>query len=311
MKKLEEKVELKIIELYKLGKSMKFIGNELGLNATTVFNVLKRNSVQSRTKGGINELPADLIINKYREGHSCQEIANDLNVTFHTISNILEKYGIRRNNRYKNKSLNIDYFSKIDTYDKAYFLGFLITDGNISGNAVRLSLSIKDKDILNIFKSKLNSSNKLYYRKSKPEVIISNKSNKMVNDLALYGVIPNKTGKEYIPSIDTNLISHLFRGLLDGDGWISSKSHQLGFCGSKICVTQFRDFLVKTLNVYNVAVLQTQPHLWQVSWASKRDIIHICEYIYADKKDCFLDRKYQEFLKIQGNTEVSNYIAKG
>ena len=66
------------------------------------------------------------------------DLANKYKVSFHTISNILEKYKIPRNNLYHNKFLIEDYWETINSNDKAYFLGFMITDGNISGNMIRL-----------------------------------------------------------------------------------------------------------------------------------------------------------------------------
>lgn len=102
------------------------------------------------------------------------------------------------------------------------------------------------------------------------------------------------------------MMPHVIRGMIDGDGWISSAAHQLGFCGNEKTVTQIRNYLVDKLNVYNVKVLHPENNLWQITWASKKDIITICNYIYENKQDCYLIRKYKEFLKIQGNTEVTN-----
>ena len=38
----------------------------------------------------------------------------------------------------------------------------------------------------------------------------------------------------------------------------------------------------------------------------KKDIIKICSYIYKDKDKFFLKRRYENFLKIQGNTEITD-----
>lgn len=100
---------------------------------------------------------------------------------------------------------------------------------------------------------------------------------------------------------------HLIRGLIDGDGWISFKGRQIGYCGNKECVTYLRDYLVENLNVYKVKVLNIKKNLWQVVWCSKKDIQLIGDYIYKDKQDCFLQRKYDNFNKlIKSNTEVKN-----
>ena len=42
----------------------------------------------------------------------------------------------------------------------------------------------------------------------------------MATDLAKYGIIPRKTGHEFLPidEIPDNLIRHFIRGFFDGDG---------------------------------------------------------------------------------------------
>ena len=58
---------------------------------------------------------------------------------------------------------------------------------------------------------------------------------------------------------------------------------QIGLCGNETFVTQIRDFLVSKLSVKKVKVIQTEIHLWQVTWASTKDIDTICNYIYRYK----------------------------
>ena len=308
MRRLTREEQQEIIKNYNSGLTMKQCGELQGVTASTVLRVLNAYGVPKRTKGGIYKLPESKIISEYLCGMSTIAIADKYNVTCNTIINILKVQDIKRDNRYANLSLDINYFETIDTVDKAYFLGFLIADGSINSNdnTVSLSLSSKDVDILKIFANCVHSSNKLYYRKDKPEVSFRVKCNKWKQDLAQYGVVPRKTDISYIPRLNLNLMSHLIRGLIDGDGWVSYKSHQIGFCGNELCVTQLRDYLVETLGVYKVTVLHAEPHLWQVTWASKNDISIIGNYIYKDKQEFFLKRKYDNFLKIYGNTEVSS-----
>lgn len=311
MTKRNKEIKQEIIQLYLSGLSMKKVGEKYQVSPATVKRILDANNVPTRTKGGIYKIPDEEVIDRYNKNESCQSIADSYHVSFHTISNILEKHGIPRNNRYYNLDLKLDYFEQINSYDKAYFLGFLITDGNVIGNSVRLSLHPKDAYILKVFKDKTKNSNSLYYRKDKPEVSLSVKNQKWVNDLSNFGVIPNKTSTVYLPQLEEKYMPHLIRGMIDGDGWISYKSHQIGFCGNHQTVTQLRDYLVDKLGVYQIKILHTNISLWQISWASKKDIEKIGQYLYKDAKDCFLNRKYQNFLQIQGNTEVINQTTKG
>lgn len=305
MKRIDKETEEKVIKTYNSGLSMAVTGKQYNISGATVKHILERNNVPVRTKGGIYKIPEEDVITRYKNNESCQSIADSYNVSFNTISNILEKNNIPRDNRYYNLNLDLNYFSKIDRYDKAYFLGFLITDGNVCGNAVRLSLATKDEHILYCFKEKTGNENKIYYRKDKPEASCSAKVKQWVEDLAHYGVIPNKTSQVYLPQLSKEMMPHLLRGMIDGDGWISSKSHQIGFCGNEQTVTQVRDYFIKELNVYPVKVLHTNTTLWQITWASQKDIELIGNYLYKNKKDCFLKRKFNEFQKIQGNTEVT------
>lgn len=313
MKKIDKETESKIIKAYSQGNSMRKVGNIFKISEVTVLNILRRNNITSRTKGGIYKLDDSAVIDRYIQGLSCAQIAGEFSVSRSLIQLILEKYNIPRSNVYHNRQLDRSFFDIIDSHVKAYFLGFLITDGNVGANdnSVRLDLHQKDAHILQVFANKTHNNNKLNRRKDKPHIVFHVKSTEWKKALALYGVVPKKTATVQLPLIDALYMPSLIRGMIDGDGWISSKKKQLGFCGNKKCVVQLRNFLVQKLGVYKVKVLQVKQNLWQISWGSKKDILNICNYIYANKEDCFLKRKYQQYCKIQGNTEVTTQIAKG
>ena len=310
-KKISPEIEQEIIKLYNSGLSMAKAGAPYSISSATVMAILNRNNIPKRTKGGIYFIPEQEVITRYKNGESCQVIADSFKVTFHTISNILEKNNIARDNKYKNISLNENYFEKIDSSDKAYFLGFMLTDGNVSlnENTIRLSLSSKDEEILNIFKEKTGNENKICIREDEKhsERTFQLRSKKWKDDLAKYGVVPQKTSISEMPVLSTDMMPHLIRGMIDGDGWISFNSHQIGFCGNEKTVNQLKKYLVETLNVYDVKVIHASENLWQITWASQKDIEKIGNYIYQNKDNCFLSRKYNNFLQIiHGNTEVNS-----
>lgn len=311
MKKINEEIEKNIIEMYQNGISMMRIGKCLNLSSSNVYYVLKKNKIKTRTKGGIEPLDDEKVISQYKSGMPSTKIAELNKVSVHTITNILEKHNISRSNIYHNLNLIEDYWENIDTKDKAYFLGFLISDGNVIGNTVRLSLNEKDIDILKIFKSVTKNENKLYEDK-RGCVSFGVKRKKWVDDLSKYGVVPNKTLIVKIPYIKEELMHHLLRGLIDGDGWVTKRG-KIGFCGNKETVTQVHDFFVTKLQVYDVAVIRYKnSDLYAIQWSSKKDFKKICDYLYFDKEDFYLKRKYENFLMAtHGNTEVISEIAKG
>ena len=310
-RKTNQKTEKEIIQLYQSGLSMVKVGEKYNISSATVLRVLNEYKIEKRTKGGIYKISDKEVIDRYLNGESCQKIADSFNVTFHTISLILEKNNIERNNKYSNINLDNNYFENIDRSDKAYFLGFMLTDGNVAlqENIIRLSLASKDEEILEIFKKRTHNDNKLCVREDQKhsERIFQLRSDKWKNDLAKYGVVPRKTFISQIPILSDNVMPHLIRGMIDGDGWISYKGRQLGFCGNENTVTQLRDYLVSKLSIRCNKIIHPEENLWSVTWGSLKDIKKIGDYIYQDKEDCFLTRKYNNFLQlIQGNTEVNS-----
>lgn len=315
MKRTDAELEKLAIERYSSGESMKSVAVEIGVTPATVLRILRAYGIQSRSKGGLYPLDESYIIQAYKEGQSASMIAAKFDVTMNTITAILEKHGIARNNRYKNTTFDTAYFNVLDRCDKAYFLGFLIADGYVArdSNHVRISLAAKDVQILELFRQVTKNANPLYHRKDQDQYSFNVRSKQWKHDLARYGCVPCKTFISYLPLIDDAMMPHMIRGLIDGDGWVSSKSHQVGFCGTKEIVTGMRDYLHTKLNVWHVKVLEVKPNtLWQITWASKRDIQKLFDYLYKDSGPYFLTRKYDQFkLILQGNTEVSRQITQG
>ncbi len=73
-----------------------------------------------------------------------------------TIRDILVKNGVEmRSNKQNSRkySVNDDYFSIIDTEEKAYWLGFIFADGYISNkNGKRVGITLKSSDRDHIIK---------------------------------------------------------------------------------------------------------------------------------------------------------------
>ena len=308
----------KIIINYQNGLTMAQITNLYNINSYNIKKVLDFYNIPTRSHGGKNKLPEQQIINEYKNGISSTILAKKYNITFSAIIYILKKYNISRNNKYNNINLIRDYWNNIDTFDKAYFLGFLITDGNVYKNNIRLTLKndISEQKILNTFKKYTKNENTLSIvnriKNNKPfsEISFQVKCLEWINALANYLVIPNKTNIVELPQLNKDLMPHLLRGLIDGDGCISYKSGYINFCGNQKLVTQVRDYFVHELNVKNNKVIQINTTLYSISWANKKDIITIGNYLYANKYDCYLERKYNNFnILVNGNTE-ENSISK-
>lgn len=91
------------------------------------------------------------IMNRYlNEKISLTKLGKEYNVDRRTLSSHFKQMGINVINRQNEVKFNEHVFDKIDTEEKAYWLGFIYADGYISSesskykNVFELSLSIKD-----------------------------------------------------------------------------------------------------------------------------------------------------------------------
>lgn len=111
------------------------------------------------------------------------------------------------------------------TEERDYWIGFLITDGNIclgNGNPrLTLKLGVKDLNHLNKFKEFLKCSNpiakseiaRVYMRLSIPR--------KIAEKLASFGVTARKTHSAKVIGLENS--RHFWRGVVDGDGHLKNR----------------------------------------------------------------------------------------
>lgn len=202
--------------------------------------------------------------------------------------------------------LNENFFEKIDTEKKAYFLGFLFADGYINENLnmVDLTLHNKDEEILNKFV------NLLYYEGRPLKLIKTNylrlviNSKKITNDLKSHGCFQKKTFSLKFPNLNENLIKHFIRGYFDGDGCITiNKENTLN-----ISIVGTIDFLidVKKYLILNCQLNDTKldnrfpnrnNNIRALRYGGNIIMNRIFHYLYDDST-IFLYRKYNKFLDI-------------
>lgn len=223
-------------------------------------------------------------------------------------------------------SFNHSFFNKIDTEEKAYFLGLLLADGHTSYKEVMLYLNVIDKHIINKFVESIQGDNKVAIRSTK--AIINNKlyisksvgvslrSDQMLNDLKKLGFTSNKTYTMKVPKIKKELQKHFWRGVWDGDGYISyyrgttkqklanNKTKQYnylileaGLCGLKNIVEEFCEFLKQ--NNIKPGKIYPDGSIYSVrcNWTESYKLLNL---FYSDfNPELCLKRKYNKYLEYQ------------
>lgn len=254
----------------------------------------------------------------YVEKYNLEEISKLANCSRDTIERQFKKFGYKQDNkiRYSSKKMkkynieNENAFEKIDTEEKAYWLGFIVADGSIQKmkcNSYRLSilLSFVDKNHLVKFKSFLKSEQPIkdgytiLKNKKHLNTSIRINSTKLCNDLINCKVYPNKSTKEIFPKdiIPENLIHHFIRGYFDGDGCFSyyvpvNKKiiGSINFVGSKSMLEDIMLYITKISST--TATIRKNGKIYTVTIS--KDLNSIMNYLYKDAT-IYLDRKYQKY----------------
>lgn len=311
----------KIIELYKSGLKIIEIANILKIDRRTVTSVLKKEKgiTYKSTKNKLslktierNNKVIDLYLN---ENKSIHEISNILNLDRRTISKILKDNNIEIKilNDHSKKSrkhfFDINIFKQIDTEEKAYWLGFLYADGNVSSDmhTVAIQLQESDYDHLIKFRNFLQGNDiqiELHEKNKACRIRIN--STVLSHDLQNLGCIPRKSLALKFPTLEQvpkYLIHHFLRGYFDGDGCIciSNKQAHFTIVGTPEFLNGYEHYILKALgrqkpNKRKKAKVDHDRTEF-IAYAGNKQCEKIYYYLYKDAT-IFLDRKYEKFNSI-------------
>lgn len=218
-----------------------------------------------------------------------------------------------------------DFFEIIDTEEKAYWLGFLYADGYVRNTKtcaqLKVKLSIKDLEHLEIFKKSLKSEHKITYGVSHTtskngkssysnlcQIIINSK--KIVEDLENNGCVNNKSFIIERPPIKKDLIRHFLRGYYDGDGNLFfSEKTKVSSVTIVSASDKFRDFLMEEISkINNIGNIHRCDDKFTIKITNIVGIINFLDYLYEDS-NFYLKRKkeyYEKYRKYRTTVE-SNY----
>ncbi|MEE0930544.1 MAG: hypothetical protein UIM53_06045 [Acutalibacteraceae bacterium] len=174
------------------------------------------------------ELKENIVREYLLKPQTIHEVAQKYKVSDPSVIKILDENNIIRYSKAKlfSPKLDEDFFENIDSEEKAYFLGLIITDGCIHEDKKRetsVSITLIDEDsyLLEYFRDIIGSEKKVAHDgRGCSQITIY--SNKMAKDLEKYGIVPRKSLSTIFPqNIDNkDMYRHILRGIFDGDGSI-------------------------------------------------------------------------------------------
>lgn len=238
------------------------------------------------------------------------ELANLFGLSEPTVLKILKEYRVElwKKNRLFSPELQEDYFSTIDSHEKAYFLGLITTDGcvfwkNKKNAFLSIELKASDKYILEEFMRLMKCNRKLVFNKKSRTYTATITSSKLVKQLENYNIKSNSSfTQEMSKNIPSEYLSSYIRGIIDGDGSfgfysrpnrkVHSKSMRL-CSGSKIFLEQFIDVLTQTLNIEPVEIHKNKKdHTFSIEIKRNNDLETLINFLYkSDNEPCLLRKR--------------------
>lgn len=232
------------------------------------------------------------ILSAYSKGESAVSIARRSGVSYPIIRPLLQKHGIVLRSRAEVRRVNTcnhAYFHAIDTEEKAYWLGFLTADGCITtGNRIAVHLGTADCSHLFKLKMALAATQTVSSNTRSCALVIC--SPEMAADLAAHGILPKKTFSTKPAQIAPELARHYWRGVIDGDGYISKAGNGLVLVGDYEIVLQFQAFALARCPEMKAGISRKE-NIYQIQLSGK-GARNMLEIIYSGAS-VFLERKYE------------------
>ena len=250
-----------------------------------------------------------------------QEVCNKFDISDQTLIKILKFFKCKEWSKARLFSPNLqeDYFEEINTNEKAYFLGILITDGNvfIKNKTYKVSITLQEQDkyLIEEFCKEIKL-NKKVTSDCRGCYSVQVCSKKMCEDLRKYHISPNKTFTIKLPQIDDKYMSHFLRGCVDGDGSVgfyerkNRCSHKkiIRLCSaSKTFLEEVKNYLSQKLGIGGFIREEKKDKLFQIYYNENNDVYKLISYLYNDAS-IHMKRKYDKVLLIKKeleNTEIT------
>lgn len=251
---------------------------------------------------------------------SITETARKFEISEDVLSKYLKAYGAETNRKWNVYSFNEHIFDNIDTEEKAYWLGFLYADGNVSSSPLRhnknkkyiveICLALIDtghlfkfEKFLNIEKSKV----RVYdYKDTKGEIKQHCKfgicNQHLWETLYNIGCIPNKSLLLKYPfeTINKEMQRHFLRGYFDGDGSFGVyRTKRQAHSELELSCVGTENMLINLFDGLKYHMYHHKNHSKETLTISATSINakKILDYMYKDST-IYLDRKFNLYLSV-------------
>ena len=249
------------------------------------------------------------------------EIQKSVGTSYYEVKNVVQTHRVYYRRTTATEYDNPNFFKKIDTEEKAYWLGYMYADGCVRNKKDRVgeyALSLSSIDFIHLckFRDCINKSQKIYvetqkkFNKKINKVVFAGKE--LMNDIIDKGCFPAKSLILKFPTeeqVPNDLLHHFIRGYFDGDGCASitheNKRNYYRMMSSIIGTKDFLKELAKYIPNKGLDFKLAERLPIKLKPLRGHSITHVLtydtiesvilyEYLYKDAT-VFLERKKEKF----------------
>lgn len=290
-------------EMYKQGYTLEEIGEQFGFVGNTVKKYLIRSEVYTNTSN-LSSDEIEQIKELYGSGLTSREVAKQLGISKTTVLYHIEH--TRPTKRDKIYEVDSLFFNKIDTEEKAYWLGLMYADGSVGSTELSITLNLTDEGLVKGFKKSLKAEHPIKHlersklnSKWKDSFTLKVNDPQLHVDLIKHGCIPNKTDKVSYPELREDLNRHFIRGLFDGDGSVWGKPGRgyFSITGYLPFLDEVQNIIVKETGLTKTKLQERKPNYGDIRYGGKTPMKQLYDYLYTDAR-YYLRRKKEKFEEV-------------
>ena len=239
------------------------------------------------------------IIQDYLNDKNTVEIAKKWNTYNTSIRRVLKRNNIPIRTCHDVQKTIENPFTLGEEFSE-YFLGLLLTDGTITNSkSPEIKLGLKDKEMIEKFKSFLKTNNKIQdtfdKRFNTHLYTIGVRSLETAKWLKTYGQFENKS---FACDVFTEITPAILRGIFDGDGYwhTTNKGNTIswGICGaSLIFLEKIKNYLYLH-NIVSYIKKDSRKTLYYLEVFKTIDVLRIANIMYQGAS-IYLQRKYDKW----------------
>jgi transposase len=253
----------------------------------------------------------------FESGLNCSQIAKKMGFCQPSVSEMLKEMGYDTWSSKVKYSVDETFFDVIDTEEKAWVLGLMYADGNVTkAGRVRIQLQEEDKETLEKVRKLLQYTGELIYipppkkyPHRKPQYLLNIDRKTLADALIDKGCVPAKSNILVFPTkeiIETRLLPHFIRGYFDGDGSVSFKNSKYLYVG---IVGTFR-FVCALQNVLAANGIESTAYprykkkgelsSYQLFVGKQDSVRKFRDLVYCSNNDCTyaMKRKLAKFFSV-------------